>query len=130
VAVVEDFFVFKMTYRGQAVTTEDDSVVVSCESTSIHAKSPLEAEVSEAIFAYKCYFFWHPTKFVKKELGHEGYHGSFEALFTEIIASRTEKPWGNISSQGIGYHEDETLSSTSVEKRVMEDEGFWHEKMI
>jgi hypothetical protein len=80
--------------------------------------------MSETIFAYKCYFFGHPTEFVEKELRHEGYHSSLEALFTEIVAARTEKPRSDISLESIGYHEDETFPATAVEKRIMENERF------
>jgi len=124
VAIVEDFLIFEVTYRGETVATENNSIVVPCEATSVHAKSPLETKVSEPIFAYKCYFFGHPAEFVEKELGHERYHSSLEALFTEIVASRTEEPRSDISFEGISYHEDETLPSTAVEKRIMENERF------
>lgn len=123
-AIVEDFFVFEVTYRGQAVTTEDNRVIVSSKPTRIHTKSPLETEMSETIFTYKCYFFGHPAEFVEKKLRHEWYHGSFEALFTQIVAPRTEKPRSDIGLEGIGYHEDETFSTTAVEKRIMENECF------
>jgi hypothetical protein len=61
---------------------------------------------------------------VQKKLGHERNHDSLEALFTEIIASRTEKPRGDISLESIGYHEHKTFSATSVEKSIVENEGF------
>ncbi len=61
---------------------------------------------------------------------HERYHGSFEALFTQIVAPFTKKSGGYIGLQYIRYHKDKTLSSTLIEKSIMENECFWHEKMI
>ncbi len=84
----------------------------------------------KTIFAYKSHFFGHPKKFVQKKCWHKRYHGSFEALITEIVASRTEKSGSDICLQCIGDHKYKTFSTSPVEESVMKNEGFWHKKII